>query len=179
MFHADTHFLIDYWTDKARQPCVCAGIPYRNTLHADAMGPRLSRLFMVEIQAGIPVFRVCGGWIESFHGKPLKSAPLETVWNPASHPMIAAALSQCIQEARPVVVKAAVGLSGDMIEVTLAPLRGSSGQADQVVGLYAPMSTLALGEGDSRLLTGRLCAGVGSTGRPNISLATVHGRRTA
>ena len=70
-------------------------------------------------------------------------------------------------------------MSGDLIEVTLAPLRSASGLIDRIVGLYAPLSTLAFGEGDSRLLTGRVCIGVGHSGRAPLSLAAVDGRRIA
>ncbi|MGV9008477.1 PAS domain-containing protein [Brevundimonas sp.] len=179
MFHADTHLLIDHWTTLSRAPSAMGGIPNRNSLHPDALGLRMPRLFMAEIMGDAPLLRVCGEWIESFHGLSLKDQPLLALWRETSHTMIAAALQQCIQEARPVVIKAAVGLSGDLIEVTLAPLRGASGQIDRIVGLYTALSTLALGQADSRLLTGRVCIGVGPTRRVPLSLAAVHGRRIA
>ena len=179
MFHADTHLLIHHWTSLSRRPSTTAGVPNRNSFHPDAMGLRLPRLFMAEIHVRGCRLRIAGSWIESFHGLTQKDRSLLTLWRETSHAMVSAALAQCIQEARPVVIKAAIGLSGDLIEVTLAPLRGPSGQIDRVVGLYAPLSTLAFGEGDSRLLTGRVCIGVGTTGRPPLSLAAIHGRRIA
>lgn len=179
MFHADTHLLIDHWTTLSRSPSAAGGIPNRNSLHPDALGLRLPRLFMAEVGAGDCRLRTAGTWIESFHGSTLKDRSYLTLWRETSHAMITAAMTQCIQEARPVVIKAAIGLSGDLIEVTLVPLRGASGQIDRIAGLYAPLSTLAFGESDSRLLAGRVCIGVGTTGRPPLSLASIHGRRIA
>lgn len=179
MFHADTHLLIDHWTRLSRQPAVVADVPDRNSFHPDALGLRLPRLFMAEIAADGCTLRTIGSWIESFHGKSPTRQPLTTLWRDGSHAMVTAAVAQCVREARPVVIKAAIGLSGDLIEVTLAPLRGASGQIDRVVGLYAPLSTLAFGEGDSRLLTGRVCIGMGHSGRTSLSLAAIDGRRIA
>lgn len=179
MFHADTHLLIDHWTRLSRQPSSVAGVPDRNSFYPDTLGLRMPRLFMVEVAAGGASLRLAGSWIESFHGLPLKDKPLLSIWRKTSHAMITSALAQCVGEARPVVIKAAIGLSGDLIEVTLAPLRGASGQIDRVVGLYSPLSTLAFGDNDSRLLTGRVCIGVGAADRPSLSLATIHGRRVA
>lgn len=179
MFHADTHLLIDHWTTLSRRAGAVADVPDRNSFHPDALGLRLPRLFMAEVAADGCRLRITGSWIESFHGSALTRQPITTLWRDNSHAMVTAAVTQCIREASPVVIKAAIGLSGDLIEVTLAPLRGASGQIDRVVGLYAPLSTLAFGEGDSRLLTGRVCIGVGQTGRPPLSLAAIDGRRIA
>lgn len=179
MFHADTHLLIDHWTTLSRQPSATAGVPDRNSFHPDALGLRLPRLFMAEVTPSGARLRIAGSWVESFHGSMLADQPMLGLWRKTSHAMIAGALAQCIQEVRPFVIKAAIGLSGDLIEVTLAPLRGATGQVDRVVGLYTPLSTLAFGEGDSRLLTGRVCIGAGAAGRPALSLAAIHGRRIA
>lgn len=179
MFHADTHLLIDHWTTLSRAPSATGDIPNRNSLHPDAMGLRLPRLLLAETSEGQTHLRVAGSWIESFHGGTLKGRPLQGLWRESSHAMIAGAVTQCVQDARPVVIKAAIGLSGDLIEVTLAPLRGPSGQIDRLIGLYTPLSSLALGEGDSRLLTGRVCIGVGPASRAPLSLAAVHGHRIA
>lgn len=179
MFHADTHLLIDHWTHLSRRPGVVADVPDRNSFHPDALGLRLPRLFMAEVAADGCRLRTTGSWIESFHGASLTRQPLTTLWRDSSHAMVTAAVAQCVREARPVVIKAAIGLSGDLIEVTLAPLRSASGQIDRIVGLYAPLSTLAFGDGDSRLLTGRICIGMGHSGRAPLSLAAVDGRRIA
>ena len=179
MFHADTHLLINHWTRLSRRLGVVADVPDRNSFHPDALGLRLPRLFMAEVAADGCRLRATGSWIESFHGASLSRRPLATLWRDSSHPMVTAAVTQCVREARPVVIKAAIGLSGDLIEVTLAPLRSASGQIDRVVGLYAPLSTLAFGEGDSRLLSGRVCIGVGHFGRAPLALAAIDGRRIA
>lgn len=179
MFHADTHLLIDHWTTLSRAPSATGGIPNRNSLHPDALGLRLPRLLLAETSERQMHLRVAGSWIESFHGGALQGRSLQSLWRETSHAMIDGAVTQCFQDARPVVIKAAVGLSGDLIEVTLAPLRGASGQIDRLIGLYTPLSTLALGEGDSRLLTGRVCIGVGQPPRVPLSLAAVHGHRIA
>lgn len=179
MFHADTHLLIDHWTSLSRRAGVVADVPDRNSFHPDALGLRLPRVFMAEVDASGCRLRTIGSWIEFFHGSSVKHEPLTTLWRDSSHAMVTAAVAQCIHETRPVVIKAAIGLSGDLIEVTLAPLRGATGQIDRIVGLYTPLSTLAFGEGDSRLLTGRVCIGVGNSGRAALSLAAIDGRRIA
>lgn len=179
MFHPDTQFLIDHWTGLSRRAEARAGIPSRATVEPSALGLRLPRIFMVERPGEEAVVRLAGGWIEDFHRDRLKDQPLVSLWRPASRPLIAAAMTQALREARPVVVVAMAGQAAAQIEVTLVPLRGPSGEPDRILGLYAPAATLTLASDESRLLTARVSIGVGEPARAPLSLAAVHGRRLA
>jgi len=179
MFHPDTQFLIDHWTALSRREAVRAGIPDRASLEPDALGLRLPRVFIAERTAEDAVLRLAGTWIESFHGEPLRDHDLLSVWRSASRPLVAAALTQTVREARPVVISAVAGLHAAPIEVALVPLRGPSGAVDRVLGLYAPLATLTLAKDEPRLLAARLSIAVGEAARPALSLAAVGGRRVA
>lgn len=179
MFHPDTQFLIDHWTGLSRRTEARAGIPARATVEPAALGLRLPRIFMAERPGEDAVVRLAGGWIEGFHGEWLRDQPLASLWRPASRALIAAAMTQTVREARPVVVVAQVGAAAAQIEITMVPLRGPSGEPDRVLGLYAPAATLTLAADESRLLTARVSIGVGDPARAPLSLAAVRGRRLA
>ena len=167
MFHPDTQFLIDHWTALSRRDAVRGGIPDRAALQPEALGVRLPRVFLA------------GAWIEGFHGEPLKDRMLLSLWRTASRPLVAAAVTQTVREARPVVIAALAGVLSAQIEVVLVPLRGPSGVVDRILGLYAPVATLSLAADEPRLLTARVSIGVGEAARPPLALAAVGGRRIA
>lgn len=179
MFHPDTQFLIDHWTGLSRRDCVRAGIPDRASLEPDALGLRLPRAFIAERSGEEAVIRLAGSWIEGFHGETLKDQPLLSVWRTASRPLVAAAVTQTVREARPVVVAALAGFLSAQIEITLVPLRGPTGAVDRVLGLYAPLATLSFAADEPRMLTARVSIGVGEAARPALALAAVGGRRIA
>lgn len=179
MFHSDTQFLIDHWTGLSRRPSVRAGIPDRASFEPDALGLRLPRAFIAERHQDDAVIRLAGTWIEAFHGEPLKDRMLLSVWRTASRPLVAAAMTQTVREARPVVIAALAGVLSAQIEVALVPLRGPSGGVDRILGLYAPTMSLGLATEEPRLLTARVSIGVGEAARPALALAAVGGRRIA
>jgi hypothetical protein len=179
MFHPDTQFLIDHWTDLARRDNVRAGIPDRASLEPDALGLRLPRAFLAQRLGDDAVIRLAGEWIEAFHGEPLKNQPLLSLWRTASRPLVAAALTQTVREARPIVVVALAGALSAQVEIVFVPLRGPSGGADRILGLYAPVATLTLSADEPRLLTARVSIGVGESARAPLSLAAMGGRRIA
>lgn len=179
MFHPDTQFLIDHWTGLSRRPSVRAGIPDRSALEPDALGLRLPRTFIVERDGDDAVIRLAGTWIEGFHGEPLKDRALLSVWRTPSRPLVAAAMTQTVREARPVVIAALAGFLSARIEIALVPLRGPSGAVDRILGLYAPIATLSFAADEPRMLTARVSIGVGEAARPALSLAAVGGRRIA
>lgn len=179
MFHSDTQFLIDHWTGLSRRPSVRAGIPERAAFEPDALGLRLPRAFIAERHQDDALIRLAGTWIEGFHGDVLKDRSLLSLWRTASRPLVAAAMTQTVREARPVVVAALAGVLSAQIEVALVPLRGPSGGVDRILGLYAPVVSLGLAGDEPRLLTARVSIGVGEAARPALSLAAVGGRRVA
>jgi hypothetical protein len=179
MFHPDTQFLIDHWTGLAEREDVRAGVPDRASLEPDALGLRLPRAFIAQRAGDDAVIRLAGGWIEAFHGEPLKNRPLLSLWRAASRPLVAAALTQTLREARPIVIVALAGAISAQVEIVLVPLRSPSGAADRILGLYAPTATLTLSADEPRLLTARVSIGVGESARAPLSLAASRGRRIA
>jgi hypothetical protein len=179
MFQPDTQFLIDHWTALSRQASVRAGVPDRAALEPDALGLRLPRALVAERKGEDAVIRLAGSWIEDLHGEPLKDRPLLSVWRTASRPLVAAAMTQTVREARPVIIAALAGVLSARIENTLVPLRGSSGNEDRILGLYAPTATLSFATDEPRLLTARVSIGVGEPARPALALCAVGGRRIA
>ena len=179
MFHPDTQFLIDHWTSLSRRPESRGGIPPRAVVEPDALGLRLPRALVAHRKGEDAVIRLAGSWIEGFHGEALKDHSLLALWRAASRPLVSTALSQAVREGRPVVIVALAGAVAAQIEVTLLPLRGPSGRPDRLLGLYAPSATLTLAADEPRLLTARVCIGVGEPARAPLSLAAVGGRRIA
>ncbi|MDY6923646.1 MAG: PAS domain-containing protein [Pseudomonadota bacterium] len=179
MFHPDTQFLIDHWTSLGGRADSRGGIPDRSAVEPQVLGLRLPRAFMARRTGEDAVIRLAGGWIEGFHGEPLKDQSLLSLWRAASRPLVSTALVQTIREGRPVVIVALAGSIGAQIEIALLPLRGPSGEPDRLLGLYAPAATLSLATDEPRLLTARVSIGVGAVARAPLSLAAVHGRRIA
>lgn len=179
MFHPDTQFLIDHWTTLSRRAESRGGIPDRAALEPDALGLRLPRIFVAQWTGDGATVRLAGSWIEGFHGESLRGQSLLSLWRTASRPLVTTALHQAIREGRPVVVAALAGSIAAQIEVSLLPLRGSSGRPDRLLGLYAPAATLTLATDEPRLLTARVSISVGDAARAPLSLASVGGRRIA
>ncbi len=179
MFHPDTQFLIDHWTGLSTEAATRGGIPSRSALQPDALGLRLPRILVAERLGESLTIRLAGSWIEGFHGLSLKGEPLFSLWSAPSHPVVGAAVTRSVREARPVVIVATVGAADSQIEVLVAPLRGPSGEHDRVLGLYAPSETLALTKDEPRQLTARLSVAAGAPARAPLSLAAVGGRRLA
>jgi len=179
MFHPDTQFLIDHWTGLAAGEDARGGVPDRLALEPQALGLRLPRAFVAERTGDDMILRLAGSWIESFHGRTLQGQSVLSLWRSASHPLVAAAATQTIREARPVVIVALAGSLAGPVEVALTPLRGPSGLPDRILGLYAPAATLGLAASETRLLTARVSIAVGESGRARLSLAAVDGRRVA
>lgn len=175
MFHSGTQTLIDLWAalPDARR------IPARADLQPMAFGALVPQLFMADKADGDARFRLAGGWIEAVHGQPLKGVSWLSLWRRESRPLVASSVVQAFREARPVVLAAdAAGLEG-VLEIAIAPLRGPTGAADRLIGLYqitTPIDRYAEVVGP---LSARLAIGVGPIERPFLTLAALDGRRIA
>ena len=181
MFHSDTNALIEIWTSLSGGADTRAGLPSRASLRPDALGSRLTRVFLAERMQGEADarLRLAGDWLEAFHDMPLTGVSLSSLWRSRSHPMIAAAMRQTVREARPVVIVASVGAANAPVEVTLTPFQGEAPGRELILGLYAPTATLTLPTGVPHQLTARVFTGVGESGRPPLALAALDGRRIA
>ena len=179
MFHPDTHALIDLWTALSRAAGPRATLPDRASLRPDALGARLTRVFMAERLGDDARMRLAGDWLEAFHDQPLTGVGLLSLWRSPSQAMVAAALRQTVRECRPVVVVAAVGVGNPPVEVTLAPFRKGPAGDEHILGLYAPTATLTLATHTAHRLTARVSMAVGDALRPSLVLAAIDGRRIA
>jgi hypothetical protein len=180
VFHPDTQRLIDEWTRLAAMADVRGGIPRRSGLMPEALGRLLPRAFVADWYDGQAVLRLAGTVLEAFHRRPMTEENLSAFWRPASVDLVAAALTQSIREARPVVVVGLAPGEPDVpVEMVVAPLRSRSGRPDQILGLFAPASALTPTGTGPVLLTARVAVAAGTAGRPPLSLAAVEGRRIA
>lgn len=180
MFHPDTQFLIDHWTGLARANGVRGGIPARSALLPEALGRRLPRAFIADRREGQTVLSLAGTALDTFWRAPLAGAPLSALWTPGSADLLEQAVIRTAREARPLVIAAFTDSEPALaLEMVLAPLRGASGQADRLLGLFAPASALIPVSGDVPRLVARLVVDAGTPGRPALSLAVSDGRRIA
>ena len=175
MFHSGTQTLIDHWTALP----AAGRVPARSVLEPLTLGPRVPQLFAADRTADGARVRLAGAWVEALHGQPLRGLDWLDLWRPESRPLVAASLVQAFREARPVVLAAeATDLVG-LVEIVIAPLRGASGAADRLVGLYQPVSAIDRTAEAVGLLGARLSIAVGPRERPRLALAAVGGRRIA
>lgn len=180
MFHPDTQFLIDHWTGLARANGVRGGIPARSALLPEALGRRLPRAFIADRREGQTVLSLAGTALDTFWRAPLAGTSLDALWTPASADLVEQAVVRAAREARPLVIAAFTDSEPALaLEMVLAPLRGASGQADRLLGLFAPASALIPVSGDAPRLVARLVVDAGTPGRPALSLAVSDGRRIA
>ncbi|HST92399.1 MAG TPA: PAS domain-containing protein, partial [Brevundimonas sp.] len=90
MFQPDTQFLIDHWAGLSQAADTRGGIPARTALEPQMLGLRLPRTLLADRLGDTPCLRLAGGWIEAFHGEPLRDRPLSSLWTPASRALVAA-----------------------------------------------------------------------------------------
>lgn len=173
MFHSGTQTLIDHWTALPGS----SRIPARTAFDPMRLAPLAPQLFMIE-RTGARI-RLAGGWVERAHGRALRGLDWLILWRAEAQPMVAAAILQAFREARPVVLTAEAPGLLSVIEIVVTPLRGASGEADRLLGLYQPTRT---GDGEARdigPMTARFATGVGPVARAPLTLAAIDGRRIA
>lgn len=176
MFHSGTSALIEAWTalpDAGR-------IPARADFDPMSLGARVPQLWAGErLDDGLIRLRLAGAWVERLHGRPLGGADWLTLWRPDSRPLVLAALTQTFREARPVVLTADSPLMAGSLEIALTPMRGASGAADRIVGLYQPLNTKDREAESVGELSARLATAAGPSLRAPLALAAIDGRRIA
>ncbi len=175
MFHSGTQALIDHW---AALPGA-GRIPTRSAFQPLALGVRVPQLFAADRGAHGARFRLAGEGVERLHGQPLRGIDWLDLWRRDSRPLVAASIVQAFREARPVVLLAEATALDGVLEIVIAPLRGASGAADRLIGLYQPAKAVDRRAEGVGLLGARLAIGVGPIERPRLTLAAVGGRRIA
>ncbi len=175
MFHPGTQTLIGHWAalPDARR------IPARAELEPMRLGRLVPQMFTADRAEAGATFRLAGAWIETLHGRSMRNADWLSLWAPESRPLVASAVVQTFREARPVVMVAEAERLRGVLEIVIAPLRGSDGTADRLIGLYQPITEQERRAEPVGPMTARLSIGVGVTGRAPLTLAALDGRRIA
>lgn len=175
MFHPGTQQLIDHWAalpDAARIPARAAFDPMR-------LGRLVPQLFSADREPEGASLRLAGDWVETLHKQPMRGVAWLDLWMPESRPLVAAALVQTFREARPVVIVAEAARLRGVLEIVIAPLRGSGDTADRLIGLYQSTAEQERRKEAVGPLTARLSLGVGLASRAPLTLAALDGRRIA
>jgi hypothetical protein len=182
MFHLNTELLIDYW--RARKGSGRA--PARASINPAEFPSLLPQVFILGRQRpGQYAFRLVGGLVDELHGGRLGSADPLKLWAPAYRTALQLALEAVRRQPEPLVIAAeartATGLTLNL-EITLAPLTGPSGEIDRLIGLYQPLTPVAVLKGQPiETLVVRNITAAGSVGAefPRLKLAAVDGRQLA
>jgi hypothetical protein len=176
MFHSGAQHLIDLWSHLPR----AGRFPEQSAFDPVELGRALPHAFIAEMTEAGAAFRLAGSWIETLHGRPLKGVRWLDLWAKESRLLIHRTTTQALIEARPMVIMAMAGPDQAPVEVVMAPIRGPSGQADRLLGLYQPTTEGAKTLKDVGPLSARLAVPVvAQPGRPLPTLAVVDGRRVA
>lgn len=166
MVHAHSARVIEEWARRrgaARRP------PSRAELSPALFGPLLPQMFVLADDGGEWRFRVAGSRLEALHGLRLSRMPFLDLWTFDDRPRVRAALAAVNGGAAPRVVacRAETPEGGGLaLELVLAPLTGSTGGGDRVLGLHQPLSRLAALQGHA---LGRLSLAA-SAGTPPLRL---------
>ena len=176
MFHSGAQRLIDLWSQTPRT----GRFPAQSAFDPTLLGDLMPHTFIAEKTDEGVAFRLAGSWIEGLHGRTLKGARWLDLWAQDSRLVVHRTAAQALLEARPMVIMALAGFEMAPIEVVMAPLRGPSGAADRLIGVYQPTSDAGRNLRDVRTLAARLAVPVADLpSRPLPTLAAVDGRRVA
>jgi hypothetical protein len=152
VYHSNTQALIDHWRGlkTGAQP------PAREALDPADIADILTQVFLVGRGSAPLPFRLAGGLLTDLHGRGLRGEGFLELWTPLSRPLVREAAANAVRDREPVVVYADAAAVGGLLglEILLAPLTGSSGGPDRLLGLYQPLSTLTVVRGEP---IGQLC----------------------
>ncbi len=178
MFHSNTQGLIDHW----RALKGGSDAPAREALDPAAIAEILTQVFLIgRNRADLP-FRLAGGLITDMHGRSLRGEGFIDLWGAPSRAAVREAALAAINDRDPVVVYADAPAAGGVVslEILLAPLSGPSGALDRMLGLYQPISSLAVLRCEPiGLLAHRFAVRLSSAPRirPQLRLAALDGMR--
>ena len=176
MSHSGTRQLISAWAALPGS----GSVPQREALDPQSIADLLPQVFMAQkTDAGVR-FRMAGAWIERLHGGSMRGRHWLDLWRREARLTAHRAAASALKDGRPLVLTAEAGEAGERVEIVLAPMRGPSGAADRLLGLYQPMTLDAValkGIGEMGLVSVEPAALPGD--RPALNLAAFDGRRIA
>lgn len=176
MSHSGTRQLIAAWAALPDS----GSVPAREALDPQSIADLLPQVFMAQkTDAGLR-FRMAGAWIERLHGGSMRGRHWLDLWLRESRLGAHRAAGAALKDGRPLVLIAEAGDPAERIEIVLAPMRGPSGAADRILGLYQPLTLDAVAlkaVGEMGLVSAAPAAL--PTDRPALSLAAFEGRRIA
>jgi hypothetical protein len=180
VFHPNTQALIDHWRmlrENAPTPT-----PARDALDPAAIAEILTQVFLLGRSGPDLPFRLAGGLLTDLHGRGLRGEGFLDLWGGPSRAPAREAVLSAISDREPVVVYADAGAAGGVLglEILLAPLSGPGGTLDRLLGLYQPLTSLAvLRGGPIGPLAHRFAVRLGAAARPppRLRLAAVGGMR--
>jgi hypothetical protein len=142
VFHPNTERLLDYWRAQRGEDA----IPRRASIDPTQVLELLPGLFMLGREsAGHYPFRLVGALLQRMHRQDLRQADFLGLWRQDDRVSLHMALEAVRRRSEPLVVTAEVrGESGHAMdmEIVLAPVAGSNGEADRFFGLYQPTSSM-------------------------------------
>lgn len=178
MFDPNTERMIEYWRGRRED----RALPNRAAIDPVGFASLAPRVFIAELwRTGEIVFRLAGDTVEELHGRSLKGAEVAPLWRPAHRQALALAIDASLVNASPLVISAhaAAAGRGGSLEILFAPLMGSAGVADQVLGYYQAARGGYPIDPPIRELSIRRIDDADVRSRPALRLATVDGQLIA
>lgn len=144
MLHSNTERLIDYW--RAQKTGRLS--PSRSSIDPSDISELLPQVFMLGRSApGQHLFRLTGDVVTAVHGRDLRRTEFLSLWSLTDRPRLAAALEAARRLAEPFTITADARPSEGpsiRLELVIAPLLAEAAPTDRFIGLYQPLSPLAV-----------------------------------
>ena len=181
MFHSNTQQMIDYWRSKRG----LGGLPVRADIDPTDFARLAPQVFVLgRTAAGGYPLRLAGGFVADLHGRDLRGADFLSLMSEGGRRVLHAALEAARRRPEPIVarVEAQADEAGLPLEVLFAPLAGGAGSPERLLGLYQPLSLVAVLEDQPvRRLTIQAIQGASPANEEghHLRLATLDGRRVA
>ena len=182
MFHSNTELLIGYWLERKGT----GRAPPRARINPADLARVLPQVFILgRLKPGQYGFRLVGGMVDDLHGGHLNKTDPIALWAPAHRASLQLALEAVLRQPEPLVIGAeARGRGGQtlQLEIALAPLAGPGGAIDRLIGLYQPVTPVAILDGqviETLAIRNITSAGLAGAAFPRLKLAAMNGRQIA
>jgi hypothetical protein len=138
--------MIEHWRAlRGRAPA-----PAREAIDPADLAEILTQVFLIGRNSPALPFRLAGGLLTDLHGRSLRGEGFLDVCGGPSRPAVRDAAASAVRDREPVVVYADAEAAGGVLEleIFLAPLAGPAGELDRLLGLYQPLTSLAVLRGE-------------------------------